>query len=365
MDRCLQAGMNPQQIKKNNPTRKKPRNEKTPQSTPQNPASVMLNPVPRLTFDPSAGFGSSTRHANVLLSRNDRNQSTSPSNEIDTSYESTISSPSKRSYSAVSQKTGASSTGTASTRPSVIRKEHNGRIWIIDTETSSEILERVHHASDLGFNRAHRPPASLPPRKCWLSSWNQPERMADVKTEIRERETADLVTKIVFKNSYETSLACKELCQSCPDFSRLDENDQNLLFEKGRYELLFIYSYYQNKMTIKKTAQHSNNMMRQLINSLDKCDIKTWDDVKLIMLLSVLSRDRIGKMNSIRDVDLIQESSNNVVAQIEEQFAEVGDGGLKKSILVMIVMSQLREVNEFWNRCDLDINGIPNEIETT
>jgi len=74
--------------------------------------------------------------------------------------------------------TGASSTGTASTRPSVIRKEHNGRIWIIDTETSSEILERVHHASDLGFNRAHRPPASLPPRKCWLSSWNQPQRMA-------------------------------------------------------------------------------------------------------------------------------------------------------------------------------------------
>ena len=45
-----------------------------------------------------------TRHADILLSRNDRNQSTSPSNEIDTSYESTISSPSKRSYSAVSQK---------------------------------------------------------------------------------------------------------------------------------------------------------------------------------------------------------------------------------------------------------------------
>ena len=64
--------------------------------------------------------------------------------------------------------------------------------------------------------------------------------ISDVKTEIRERETADEVTKIVFKNSYETSLACKELCQSCPDFSRLDENDQNLLFEKGRYELLFV-----------------------------------------------------------------------------------------------------------------------------
>ena len=52
-----------------------------------------------------------------------------------------------------------------------------------------------------------------------------------------------------------------------------------------------------------------------------------------------------------------------MVAQIEEQFAEVGEGGLKKSILVMIVMSQLREVNEFWNRCDLDINGVPNEEE--
>ena len=62
----------------------------------------------------------------------------------------------------------------------------------------------------------------------------------DVKTEIRERETADEVTKIVFKNSYESSLACKELCESCPMFSRLDESDQNLLFEKARYELLIV-----------------------------------------------------------------------------------------------------------------------------
>ena len=60
-------------------------------------------------------------------------------------------------------------------------------------------------------------------------------------------------------------------------------------------------------MTIKKTAENSNNMMKQLINSLDKCDIKTWEDDKLIMLLSVLSRDRLGKINAIRDVKLIEE----------------------------------------------------------
>lgn len=47
-------------------------------------------------------------------------------------------------------------------------------------------------------------------------------------------------------------------------------------------------------------------MMTSLIDALEKCEINTWNEVKMVMMLSVLSYDRLQNVNVLRDVELVK-----------------------------------------------------------
>ena len=53
-------------------------------------------------------------------------------------------------------------------------------------------------------------------------------------------------------------------------------------------------------------AAASNTTMRSLVDALEKCEINTWAEVKLVMMLSVLSYDRLQNVHVLRDLELIK-----------------------------------------------------------
>ena len=53
-------------------------------------------------------------------------------------------------------------------------------------------------------------------------------------------------------------------------------------------------------------AETSNTMMLSLIEKLEKCELNTWDETKMVMMLSLLSYDRLpNAKNSLREYEKI------------------------------------------------------------
>lgn len=244
---------------------------------------------------------------------------------------------------------------------------------MIDPTTQSEILASAdvphransiipgRQAQSLNVNRA----ASLPPRKLFQLRFDRQNDQLMLREEEDKptSKTADPITRLIFKNITSSMGECFDLCKSSPYFTGIDVNDQQVLFDKSVYELIIVYTYYQNKLTIRKVTLKSNTMMTSLIDALEKCEINTWNEVKMVMMLSVLSYDRLQNVNVLRDVELVKSLKTSLQDELSSTF--VGGDCMPRFVNVIMLMAQLRELNEYWTKCDLDKSGIPIEVEKT
>ena len=126
---------------------------------------------------------------------------------------------------------------------------------MIDPTTQSETLtDPAQRAASTFPHHSQRQiatnsrPSSLPPRKIFQIRYDL-SRIPDIKTEQdaemeQEAQTADPITRLIFKNITSSSGECLDLCKSSPYFSRIDVADQQVLFEKAAYELIIVCIWY-------------------------------------------------------------------------------------------------------------------------
>jgi len=373
MDRCLSAGMNPLQIKKNNlpnrRARQRPMHRQDSAASEREGSTQVPFPVlPQLAFDRAANI-ERARHSNeirpVQLGVPNSSAALSPPSSsvgVTLSVNSTASTRSRR-----------SDPSECSSRPSVIRRADNeSRVFFVDPTDQSETLDTSSvtlpgRAASIIPGRpsgrrsimSDRRPNSLPPKRKFKLRYERDEesRMEEDPPGTSQSPTSDPITKLIFKDFDSAASQCFELINDSPFLENITYHDKKLLFDKAVIELVIVYTYYQNKLTIGRVAEGSTHA--STICKLERCEINTWEEVKLIMILSLLSYDRLNA-NVLRDVDLVRSRQPKVQKALEEKFT--GGAGISRRINVLMLMPGLRDLNEYWSKCGVDTDGVP--IET-
>jgi hypothetical protein len=60
------------------------------------------------------------------------------------------------------------------------------------------------------------------------------------------------------------------------------------------------------KETIRECAVTSRTIMQSLLDGLERCNLKTTGELTLVMMLSVLSYDRLQRQDILRDFELVK-----------------------------------------------------------
>ena len=99
-------------------------------------------------------------------------------------------------------------------------------------------------------------------------------------------EIGQYLLKIVFSRSrryctiycllfftYKTVFSVRELCKTCYQYNTLHLDDAQKLFDSAKFELVFVYIYFENRTHVNDLGAKSSPMIRGLIESLEKCEI--------------------------------------------------------------------------------------------
>ena len=65
----------------------------------------------------------------------------------------------------------------------------------------------------------------------------------------------------------------RELCKTCYQYNTLHLDDAKKLFDSAKFELVFVYIYFENRTHVADLGSKSSPMIRGLIESLEKCEI--------------------------------------------------------------------------------------------
>ena len=97
---------------------------------------------------------------------------------------------------------------------------------------------------------------------------------------------SDALTRDIFSNIEETlnkgtkhllnlklPFSVRELCKTCYQYNTLHLDDAQKLFDSAKFELVFVYIYFENRTHVNDLGAKSSPMIRGLIESLEKCEI--------------------------------------------------------------------------------------------
>jgi len=161
-------------------------------------------------------------------------------------------------------------------------------------------------------------------------------------------ENIDPITRKIFQNEKFKIEECLKLCESSKYYIQLEKSDKEKLFNSAIYEIIVIYTYFHERSTIESMSSSSSNSIKSLIELLNGVDIKSIYEVQLIMMLSILSYDRLKITNDLMDLDLIKILRGKVSDQLMAELQT--EKGLDRFINVILVIPQLREFNDYWKR---------------
>jgi len=398
MDACLKQGMNAAMIKKNNINNRKsqnrsrseilapPRRDFQPNFSSHAMRAMDLSGLPRsaqpppkvprpqkldgpnrtpfdLQMDKTAGF------ERMRYSLGDLNPKRNPSPEQkrnDHLGDSGIALSANGDEDGRSAISRASTANTESSRPSVIRKSEHGRIYIMDSVTRDYHLDAESDSrsffAPIPIQRTLPPvepircAASLPPRPVKRSrphSISRSERLCD-----------DTLTMEIFKDIDETKEKVRRLCENCYQFKELNPTDRVKLMEVSMYELILIYVYFENRNWIQQLADRSNSMMRGIVDSLNKCEIQSWSEATLIIMMSLFGHHSTGII--FVDPEIVARLKQETQESLQRSLSDKGEGGsgsLPRHVNVLLLLPRLREVNDLWRSSKLDKNGAPINLE--
>ena len=84
-----------------------------------------------------------------------------------------------------------------------------------------------------------------------------------------------MMTALMTKNLHFLTSTClvRELCKTCYQYNTLHLDDAKKLFDSAKFELVFVYIYFENRTHVADLGSKSSPMIRGLIESLEKCEI--------------------------------------------------------------------------------------------
>lgn len=374
MEACLKQGMNAAMIKKNN-IRKPGERRKDKPTQDKSRSLAIMGSLGKI--DKTAGFKStSMRHSITSLTQssmslsNQNAQNTGVASTNEDSGFVTLNQHDDNQSSVISH--GSTNVSTCS-RQSVLRQSEagTGRIFVIDCHTKEKTLD-VH--SMIYKNPNHRVPNHFEGNSMTLSDHVAPSRVHSMpgglgsssygRTSGVLREPSicsDSLTRDIFNNMDKTLEKVRELCNTCYQYNTLVQEDAKKLFQAAKYELVFVYIYFENRQRVNELGEQSSPMMRGLIESLEKCEISSWNHIKSIIMMSLLAHDRMatGSSTFYQNLEQIKSLRRETQDELSRTMSDLAQNGLQRYINVMLLLPVLREMNEYWCSCPIDTNGCP------
>lgn len=169
---------------------------------------------------------------------------------------------------------------------------------------------------------------------------------------------SDTLTRDIFANIEDTLAKVSELCKTCYQYNTLSSDDATKLFDAAKFELVFVYIFFEDRTRVSELGTKSSAMMRGLIENLEKCEISTWGHVKSIIMMSLLAHDRMGN-SFYQNIDQIKQLRKATQEELTRTMSESAANGLQRYLNVMLLLPVLREMNEYWCSCPVDANGCP------
>jgi len=367
MEACLKQGMNAAMIKKNNI--RKPGERRKQQDKGNKPQLALMGNLGKI--DKTAGFKNSMRHSITSLTTQSSSRAQSSGTTMTTTQEDSGFVTLKNDDNQSSLVSHGSTNVSTCSRQSVLRHSEagTGRIYVIDSVTKERTLD----VQSMVYTRPrrHGGGGAYEGNSMSLSSHMPPSRVRSMPGGVghgqysrtsgvlREPSScSDTLTRDIFANIEETLGKVSELCKTCYQYNTLIGDDATKLFDAAKFELVFVYIYFEDRTRVSELGTKSSPMMRGLIENLEKCEITTWGHVKSIIMMSLLAHDRMGSA-FYQNLDQIKQLRKATQDELTRTMSESAANGLQRYVNVMLLLPVLREMNEYWCSCPVDANGCP------